>query len=84
MMKDIPTMVGIGLVQTKPFDPILTEPIALMEEATQAAFEDCSNSLIKDSIDVVYVLRGFWGYSCLLYTSPSPRDLSTSRMPSSA
>ena len=23
-------------------------------------------------------------YICLLYTSPSPRDLSTSRMPSSA
>ena len=23
-------------------------------------------------------------YDCLLYTSPSPRDLSTSRMPSSA
>ena len=23
-------------------------------------------------------------YNCLLYTSPSPRDLSTSRMPSSA
>ena len=23
-------------------------------------------------------------YGCLLYTSPSPRDLSTSRMPSSA
>ena len=26
--------------------------------------------------------RDLWG--CLLYTSPSPRDLSTSRMPSSA
>ena len=25
-----------------------------------------------------------WDISCLLYTSPSPRDLSTSRMPSSA
>ena len=25
-----------------------------------------------------------WLLSCLLYTSPSPRDLSTSRMPSSA
>ena len=25
-----------------------------------------------------------WGAGCLLYTSPSPRDLSTSRMPSSA
>ena len=35
------------------------------------------------------VLRVFEGggeiiYNCLLYTSPSPRDLSTSRMPSSA
>ena len=35
-------------------------------------------------------LFGFWGVffsiplACLLYTSPSPRDLSTSRMPSSA
>ena len=28
------------------------------------------------------IFRGF--SSCLLYTSPSPRDLSTSRMPSSA
>ena len=25
-----------------------------------------------------------WMQGCLLYTSPSPRDLSTSRMPSSA
>ena len=37
------------------------------------------------------LLGDVWGYSsevttrtCLLYTSPSPRDLSTSRMPSSA
>ena len=27
---------------------------------------------------------GTTGHACLLYTSPSPRDLSTSRMPSSA
>ena len=26
----------------------------------------------------------FFAWLCLLYTSPSPRDLSTSRMPSSA
>ena len=32
--------------------------------------------LIKDYVDVINI--------CLLYTSPSPRDLSTSRMPSSA
>ena len=30
-----------------------------------------------------FVIRG-WNFICLLYTSPSPRDLSTSRMPSSA
>ena len=29
-------------------------------------------------------LSGSQTYTCLLYTSPSPRDLSTSRMPSSA
>ena len=29
-------------------------------------------------------LRHILGTICLLYTSPSPRDLSTSRMPSSA
>ena len=34
-------------------------------------------NLIGEHID-------YEGYSCLLYTSPSPRDLSTSRMPSSA
>ena len=28
--------------------------------------------------------HGVWFDTCLLYTSPSPRDLSTSRMPSSA
>ena len=30
------------------------------------------------------ILGGYIAYTCLLYTSPSPRDLSTSRMPSSA
>ena len=29
-------------------------------------------------------LLGMMGISCLLYTSPSPRDPKTSRMPSSA
>ena len=29
-------------------------------------------------------LQYTWLRACLLYTSPSPRDLSTSRMPSSA
>ena len=34
--------------------------------------------------EVVLVSSGAIVEGCLLYTSPSPRDLSTSRMPSSA
>ena len=36
----------------------------------------------RDRIYIFGFSRG--AYTCLLYTSPSPRDLSTSRMPSSA
>ena len=46
---------------------------------------------ISSSISDEYGFSEFWSWSagldtksCLLYTSPSPRDLSTSRMPSSA
>ena len=35
------------------------------------------NKPVGDSVNI-------HGITCLLYTSPSPRDLSTSRMPSSA
>ena len=35
-------------------------------------------------IVIGYIRAASIGISCLLYTSPSPRDLSTSRMPSSA
>ena len=30
------------------------------------------------------IMKMCYGYSCLLYTSPSPRDATLSRMPSSA
>ena len=44
--------------------------------------------VIATGVEVCLVIGGgniFRGMSgCLLYTSPSPRDLSTSRMPSSA
>ena len=38
---------------------------------------DKINKLYDEGNTIVY-------WTCLLYTSPSPRDLSTSRMPSSA
>ena len=34
-------------------------------------------------LTVIWIVLDYY-YTCLLYTSPSPRDLSTSRMPSSA
>ena len=53
-------------------------------------FECLDATLVKIETDEGYVGWGEgtpWGHTyvpCLLYTSPSPRDLSTSRMPSSA
>ena len=35
-------------------------------------------------LKLILFLSSMRSYACLLYTSPSPRDLSTSRMPSSA
>ena len=36
------------------------------------------------ALDYIGRARMFYGYACLLYTSPSPRDRTRSRMPSSA
>ena len=41
-----------------------------------------SNSLDNQKVHQAFVLSGTRG--CLLYTSPSPRDATLSRMPSSA
>ena len=52
-----------------------TEPVAFGEIVTlRLANGDIKNGQVLDTSDDL----------CLLYTSPSPRDLSTSRMPSSA
>ena len=40
--------------------------------------------IAKHHLFLIFCLSLTLGYICLLYTSPSPRDLSTSRMPSSA
>ena len=40
------------------------------------------HGVFRSVVDLQAAINRFMG--CLLYTSPSPRDLSTSRMPSSA
>ena len=41
-------------------------------------------SFLEESISKVYITDIIQSYCCLLYTSPSPRDVEESRMPSSA
>ena len=53
--------------------PVVDKPLI------QYAVEEAVDAGITEMIFVTGMSK-----SCLLYTSPSPRDLSTSRMPSSA
>ena len=55
----------------------MDKSIASLGQAFNKIRTGRANPAILDDIKVDY-------YGCLLYTSPSPRDLSTSRMPSSA
>ena len=53
----------------------------MMESGVMSATGRKNRGLVKNRF---YVLAHTQMPACLLYTSPSPRDLSTSRMPSSA
>jgi len=57
-----------------------------LASAGNGTFLDLGASLTLSGTGIVVLGSGGpnYIYSCLLYTSPSPRDLSTSRMPSSA
>ena len=63
------------------------EEIKKMVENTigKLSFPDCiiNNAGIAESADISLDTNE-WSKICLLYTSPSPRDISGSRMPSSA
>ena len=61
-----------------------TTPLPLDKylENFQQRFDDVSTRCLPALPSATQYIQTF--YPCLLYTSPSPRDLSTSRMPSSA
>ena len=52
----------------------------------QMQCKGCASKIPQSTLDSVFEENTKKGSldACLLYTSPSPRDLSTSRMPSSA
>ena len=67
---------------------VIRQNLEEIQEVCQEAFEDAILMEVsaEQFIEVLEKLvEGLHNpYNCLLYTSPSPRDLSTSRMPSSA
>ena len=67
---------------TKPIHwAVLSNRVRYLLASNQAKLEV---SKIKDELIQLQFWESFLREICLLYTSPSPRDLSTSRMPSSA
>ena len=95
---EIPTEPVPADLETKSFPPRTRMPIAEVAGTTanQAALETVAREMTKaeeegriikevsvHAIHIQHLARDRM-VICLLYTSPSPRDLSTSRMPSSA
>ena len=82
------------VIQIKRSTGVSAPTTSNLAEGELAYVQDRSNSgagakLYIESVDsdnstaLIHAIGGKY-YTCLLYTSPSPRDLSTSRMPSSA
>ena len=78
------TIVGEGdvVAQTK---QVMSNVKAVLTEAGADWSNVVKTSVfLKDLADFVAVNQVYGEYFCLLYTSPSPRDRTRSRMPSSA
>ena len=74
--------VGSLIVGSLAGDPEVTKPVGANGFSTSAVGHRAFRELLAElGHDVQTHTRK---ETCLLYTSPSPRDLSTSRMPSSA
>ena len=62
----------------------LMESIKIADGGDEKKNRDAIPAILSDALAVSFDPHVGHDYLCLLYTSPSPRDLSTSRMPSSA
>ena len=79
-------------LQAAKSDDIVVEPIWRPQIFGLTTFTQTTPATVPAVINVIPQASGYYTLhddeliviTCLLYTSPSPRDLSTSRMPSSA
>ena len=68
----------------KTYDGILEEIQKIFVEKKSVRLVDNLSLEVKEVLGKQPDIQNSYVMACLLYTSPSPRDLSTSRMPSSA
>ena len=74
----------LGLVVAPDEEPLYRRARDLYNERVNAYRAKYGSSVTNIDADSTPRLMAALEIACLLYTSPSPRDLSTSRMPSSA
>ena len=67
----------------KPSPKQLKETKEIYEKVVTHLIEEGYATDVESADSIISGMSEQW-FDCLLYTSPSPRDLSTSRMPSSA
>ena len=79
IQNDGATLVNLGATETFEYDHGgLISMVCLILTAVLIARGQ------KGAIIIGIAVASVWGWACLLYTSPSPRDATLSRMPSSA
>ena len=93
-----PTAIEINARASEGFDAKLAETVALLREAAQLGPATQASSLGAEDMVITHLINAhalpisifvletgaLHAETCLLYTSPSPRDRTRSRMPSSA
>ena len=75
---------GLGLISFNRTINRLKKPVALLLISCIGAAAVISYAVLFEQLGGAPPVEHLFIWACLLYTSPSPRDLSTSRMPSSA
>ena len=77
-------MVNAWSLAASILDGTFEEDYPLMNKSKKGWSEEDEIRELDDYYDFKVVGSGNTAHSCLLYTSPSPRDATLSRMPSSA
>ena len=71
------------MIKQEPNKKLIEKVILLFNKKKYLEALDLSNNIIDEYPDSI-LINNILGVICLLYTSPSPRDRTRSRMPSSA